>query len=277
MDFRANLLQKIAIDNLAADVINSLKGPDSGLKFDKQSMRRLLELGPYRHQRERDLDLYIQEQGPRSGLILVLDNGLAMYETTLDDVIMRKSPTVKEMVSIRNAIKILNDKDVVRTRKADTVNLVRQVLIGRLDLTYQPADIEALTLSGRGALESQYGPGVEENLGLFAEILDLRPLPKPFRAPHHDILGRSKLPPPPGGFAAAPLVVYNRIENSLKLLEGPLDTRDQGHMERYQQMLEGEVEPDLAGAEVFDWLKGRVLLEKPVLAEAHPPESVPEG
>ena len=272
MDFRANLLQKIAIDELADGVISSLAGPDSGLKFDKIGMRRLLEMGPYRHQRERDLDLYIQEGGPLSGVILVLDNGLALYETTVEDVVMRKSPTVKEMVSIRNAIKILNDKDVVRARKSETVDLVRQVLLGQLDLTYTPQDIEDLALAGRSALESQYGPGVEESLRLFAEILDLRPLPNPFRVAHHDTLGR-KLPPPPGGFAAAPVVVYNRIENSLKLLEGPLDTRDLKEMERYQQMLEGQAEPDLAGGEVFQWLKQRVLVEKPVLAKPSSPDS----
>jgi hypothetical protein len=264
MDFRSNLLQKIAIDALAAEIIKTLKDPESGLKFDKKGMRRLLEMGTYRHQRERDLDLYIQEKGSREGDILVLDNGLSIYQTTVEDVVMRKSPTVKEMISIRNAIKILNDKDVVRTRKADSVNVVRQDLIRELDLTYAKEDIEDLAAAGRNSLDNNYGPGVEENLKLFAELLILTPLPKPYRADHHYILGR-KQPPPPGGLSAAPVVIYNRIENTLKLLEGPLDTRDKQGMEHYQRILAGEAGADISGGKVFDWLKSRVLIEKPAL------------
>jgi hypothetical protein len=262
MDFRTNLLQKITIDDLATEVANSLRHPEAGLKFDHKSMRRLLEMGPYRHQRERDLDLYILEKGPQEGEILVLDNGLSIYTTTAEDVAMRKSPTVKEM--IYHPIKILNDKDVVRTRKVDSVNVVRRVLIGELDLTYTPEDIKALALAGKNSLDSNYGPGIEENLNLFAELLDLIPLPKPYRAPHQSTVGR-KLPPPPGGYAAGPVVVHNRIENTLKLLEGPLDTRDTQHMKRYHQILTGEAEADVSGGDVFEWLKGRVLVEKPTL------------
>jgi len=269
MNFKANLLQKMAIDKMADDVIKSLKGPDSGAKFDKKSMRRLLEMGPYRHQRERDLDLYILEQGSAKGTILVLDNGLAVYRTTLEDVAMRKSPTVKEMISIRNAIKILNDKDVVQTRRTASVNAVRQVLINQLDLTYGQDDIEELAADGQNALANSYGPGVEEILGLFAELLDLNPLPKAYRANHQDTMGRRQ-PPPPGGFSAAPVVVYHRIENTLKLLKGPLDTRDTQRMEHYRQMLEGKAAADLTGGEVFAWLKTRVMIENPVIQASSP-------
>ena len=266
MSFRENLLQKISIDDLARNVISTLKAPDSGLKFDKAKMRQLLEMGPYRHQRERDLDLYILKAGPRKGAILVLDNGLAIYETTIEDVVMRKSPTVKEMVSIRNAIKILNDKDVVRTRRADSVNSVREVLIGQLDLTYESRDIEAIAAAGRDSLENQYGPGVEETLRLFTELLSFITLPKPFAAHHHDVVGR-KHPSAATGLSAAPIVIYNRIENTLKLLKGPLDSRDITQMEHYQQTLAGEAEPDIAGGAVLDWLQRKVTIEKPVIGE----------
>ncbi|OQY05994.1 MAG: hypothetical protein B6I22_06690 [Desulfobacteraceae bacterium 4572_123] len=113
MSFKENLLKKINIDRTAQKVLNSI-GPVGGdLKIDKQRMRSLLEIAAYEFRHVRDLHLYIQTHGPGTGRILVLDNDLAIYNTSIEDVAMRKSPTVKEMISIKNAIRILNDKDVV--------------------------------------------------------------------------------------------------------------------------------------------------------------------
>ena len=112
MSFRENLLKKIEIDKLTTTVLNSI-GPSGGeRKIDKEAMTQLLEMSPYRYQRERDLDLFVQEAESGRGKILVLDNELPIYTTTIQDVAMRKSPYIKEMVSIRNAIKILKDSDV---------------------------------------------------------------------------------------------------------------------------------------------------------------------
>ena len=63
------------------------------------------------------MDLYILGNTAKKKKILVLDNGLAIYHTTIEDVCMRKSPSVKEMISIRNTIKILNDEDVILGKK----------------------------------------------------------------------------------------------------------------------------------------------------------------
>ena len=111
MSFKENLLKKIQIDRLADRVSASLKPREDGVvKVDKSAMQQLLEMASYRHLHERDLDLYIS---PDTTRILVLDNELARYATSVEDVALRKSPTLKEMLSIRNAIKILNDSDVV--------------------------------------------------------------------------------------------------------------------------------------------------------------------
>jgi hypothetical protein len=72
---------------------------------------------PWSRRQERDLVLFLETDGPGQTRILVLDNDLSIYNTSVDDVVLRKSPTVKEMVNIRNAIKILNDKDVVTSKK----------------------------------------------------------------------------------------------------------------------------------------------------------------
>jgi len=65
MDFKKNLLKKIKIDKLSAQVIASIGTPDSGRKIDRKAMRNLLEIKPFMHQRERDLDLFILERRKR--------------------------------------------------------------------------------------------------------------------------------------------------------------------------------------------------------------------
>jgi len=107
MSFKENLLKKIRIDKLADQIISTIGPIDSEKKVDKQAMRTLIEMAPYEMRKERDLELYIKKNGPEEKKrILVLDNDLSIYHTNMEDVALRKSPTVKEMVSIKNIIKI---------------------------------------------------------------------------------------------------------------------------------------------------------------------------
>ena len=157
MSYKENLLKKIDIDRLVNRVITSIGSPDSGRKLDKEAMRRLLDMAGYTHRHERDLDLYLENGGATKGLILVLDNDLTIYDTTVEDVIIRKSPVLKEMVSIRNIIKILNDKDVVVSRKEASVMHVREECVEQLDLSHTAQDIGDIEkgLQHRLAVECQ--------------------------------------------------------------------------------------------------------------------------
>jgi len=76
MSFKDNLLKKITINQLSHKVLASIGSAESGLKIDKDTMRSLLEMSPYQYQKERDLDLYIQELDGELSCILVLDNVL---------------------------------------------------------------------------------------------------------------------------------------------------------------------------------------------------------
>ena len=70
-----------------------------------------------------DLDLFVD---PEDASILVLDNELPIYKTTIEDVLIRKSPYTKEMLNIRNIIKILKDSDVKISRKEASVKRVQK-------------------------------------------------------------------------------------------------------------------------------------------------------
>ncbi len=68
-------------------------GPDgSESKLDRAAMRELLSLSPFTPQRERDLDLYVSLADASAPRVLVLDNELPIYRTSVQDVAMRKSP-----------------------------------------------------------------------------------------------------------------------------------------------------------------------------------------
>jgi hypothetical protein len=258
LSFRESVLQKIKIDDLAGKVLASIGPPGSEKKVNKAAMRELLEIYGYHYKKERDLDLYLSTDGSGKDTVLVLDNELALYRTTLQDVAMRKSPTVKEMVSIRNAIKILKDTDVVVSRRDETVRAIQKACIEALDFHYEEEDIEALGRDGAAALDNGYADGVVEILRLFEEILGYEPLPKPFTIPHCRMTGA------PGRKTSRelvyrPVVLYNMMYNKIRLVDHAVGVRDIGQIETLHAIAKGEMDAAVEGPAVFKQLTSLFL------------------
>ena len=262
MPFKENLLRKIEIDRLIQSILAMIGPVDSGKRIDKALLGKLMAFFPWHRQKERDLELYLENADAKKTRILVLDNDLTIYDTTVNDVVMRKSPTVKEMVSIRNAIKILNDKDVVVCKKEASLREIQKICIAELDLDYTESDIAAIAAEGAASLENGYAEGVQESLMLLAELLGLVPAPKAFAMKHHDIYGR--VAEKPGGeMTLGPLVIYSRVHDSLTCLEGPVGSRDKERFDRFKAVAAGEAEASASGAAVFDLMKAKVLAAGP--------------
>ena len=258
MAFKENLLAKIEIDRSAAKVMASIGPADSGSKVDKDAMRRLLEMSPYHYQKARDLDLYVQDIDQEKKKILVLDNELPIYETTIADVAMRKSPLIKEMANIRNMIKILKDSDVKISRKEESVKAIQRECIGRLDLSFSEADIDQIAGDGQASLERDYPDGVVECLDLFAELLDYKPAPKAFQLSQHKIIG--ELTPKAGGEVLyGPIIIYSQIHGTLKLIDEQISSFDKTKTALVQQVAANKKKPNFEGTEVLTYLKNKVL------------------
>jgi hypothetical protein len=257
MRFKENLIQKIQIDRLADAVIRSVTDGSETGKFDKTSMEKLLEFGGFTHIRERDLDLYILADKLAKKRILVLDNGLAVYETTVEDVVLRKSPTVKEMVSFRNAFRILNDSDVLVSKRADSVRAVQKSSIDRLDLSYTPQDIEAIAHEGIVALEGKDQPAILETLTLFTELLQLKPSPKAFRLPNLVVLGWEETFGS-GGKRFGPMIIFDTDRTHLYLIEEAISTQDTERMHYYSDVASGREKASLEGTHIFRYLADKV-------------------
>ena len=258
MPFKENLLKKIEVDALTQAVIKTIGPPGSGAKIDKTAMRKLLSMSPYTHQRERDLDLYIGPGEDGQDRIMVLDNELGLYHTSVKDVGLRKSPTVKEMLSVRNVIKILNDKDAITSKGEATVRTIQESCLKGLDLTFQLSDLEDLAREGKASLESSYGEGVVESLNLFSELLDYRSPPKGF-AQRHAYLRGSIQQPQNGALQYGPFFIYSRMHNILGLVDTPVSQSDKEKLAWVQQVCGGKAHAPLEGSAVFDYLKNSAV------------------
>lgn len=257
MGFKENLVQKIQIDRLADAVVRSVADNTETGVFDRASMEKLLAMGGYPHTKARDLDLYILADKLAKKRILVLDNGLAIYESTVEDVAMRKSPTVKEMVSFRNAFKILNDSDVLISKRETSVRTLQKSNIDRLDLSYTAEDIAAIGLDGTAALQGRDGDGVLEALALFAELLQMKPAPKAFRLPNQVVMGLEETSAT-GLKRFGPIVVYDPNLFKLYLIAEAISPDSTDRMKHFQAVASGSAGADREGASVFQYLVEKV-------------------
>ena len=92
MSLKENLKTKIKLDRLLLKLIATIREPPGQRWLDKTLTRELLEMTDFEAVKVRDLHLYVRPRGGTNTEVLVLDNGLAIYHTTVDDVALRKSP-----------------------------------------------------------------------------------------------------------------------------------------------------------------------------------------
>lgn len=258
MSFKENLLTKIRIDKMAHKVTKSIETTDAGSRADKTTMRELLSMSAYHPRRERDLELFIRHEGSDTQKILVLDNELALYNTTVDDVVLRKSPTLKEMISFRNARKILNDSDVLICKKGDTVSFFQNELISKLDLSYDRTDLLEIENDGVASLERGYSDGITQTLELYSELLGFSPLPKEFMISGSSVIGQSGKTES-GGTRYGPFIIYSIIHNIIRLFDEKIGIYDKDKIEQLRMAASGKVKASEEGPAVFKYLTDAVL------------------
>jgi hypothetical protein len=259
MSFKENLKKKIRIERLAQRACQSVGAPGISRKVDKETIRDLLSLSPFVLERRRDLELYFRRLEGDEGEILVLDNELPLYgNTTLDDVTLRRSPELKEMVSIRNVIKILRDSDILICKGREALRYVEDRALELLDLRYEAKDIEGMADEGIEALARGDSEVVMELLELFVEILSYRSVPAEvlvndyvmFGARHEEEGTREVF---------GPIVMYNDRSNTLRIIKGRVATTDPMERDIVPEVALGQQEADLEEFGVFPFLKDEVL------------------
>lgn len=262
MGFKENYLKKIKLGKMKDRVVGTIGPPGSGAKIDKNAMRCLLEEADFYLKKVRSLDLYIPGGADENGKIkiLVLDNDLTLYNTTLADVALRKEPTLKEMISIRNAIKILNDGDVIISKKEKSIETVYNECLTRLDLSFSAEDIKKLEYDGRAAVEWKDDKAVMECLTLFEELLGYRFEPKVLRVEHHYIRGVYSMDDK-GGELFGPSFIYNQADGAIKFLKESISIKDREGVQRFHEIAGGSREASIGGTGVIECLAKEVLIK----------------
>jgi hypothetical protein len=258
MSFKENLLRKIELERLASQVIASCGTEESRHPVDKEAMRSLLELSPYQYQRERDLDLYVKPLEGELRMILVLDNKLPIFQSTVKDVVTRRSPRTLEMWNFRTIRNILVDSDIKISIRAKSVETVLMDAVAQLDLTYTDTDIKNLAREGMAWLAGNNASGVEKSLTLFATLLGYQEPPHDLGLEHIVCYGVSASAPD-NDPTFGPLVLYRPDDNTLAWINESLSQSDRKQMEFFRSVAAGESSVPLSGDVVFEKLQANVL------------------
>ncbi len=256
MSFKDNLIKKIRIDTLSKKAIASIGTPDSGRKIDKKVISNLLEMASYTLKKERDLELFLSPVEQAKKKILVLDNELAIYNTTVQDVVLRKSPYVKEMLNIKNIIKILNDSDVLVSKRDISIKSIQKECIEKLDLSFKDSDIDSIAKDGIASLENKAVDGVLEAITFFSEILDYTSLPQNVIYINHTRIVGSLNKDSTGDIYSgdiyySPVIIYGIADNVIRLIDSRINIKDKEQIEFIRNVAAGKKSATLEGESVF--------------------------
>jgi hypothetical protein len=221
-------------------------------------MQSLLELSPYQYQRQRDLDLYVKPVEGELKMILVLDNELPIFRSTVKDVVTRRSPRTLEMWNFRTVRNILVDSDIKMSTTEKSVETVLGDAVEQLDLTYTDTDIENLAQEGMAWLAGSDANNVEKTLSLFGALLGYQKSPKYFGLDNTISYGISASGPD-NDVVFGPLVLYRPGDNTLVWIDQSFSKSDREQMEFLRSLATGQASVPVTGDAVFQKLKTNVL------------------
>jgi SpoVK/Ycf46/Vps4 family AAA+-type ATPase len=210
----------------------------------------------------RDLHLYVRPLEGEIMEVLVFDNELPIYHTTVYDVALRKSPEWKEMFSIKNIKKVMNDQDVIVTKGKESLKRMHANALALLDLSYTGDDLALLVEDARRGLEKKSLEQIQESLNLFFELLDFQPVSLGILEHDLQVFARPKTN---GGAATTfeNILFFNEESFTLGLKKGTLSPQSDLDLAWVMQYARGEEKADLEGAEVLEFLAALALKEKP--------------
>ena len=244
MTLKENIRKRISIKENAEKVLWSTRKLTNGIKkIDKDSMRNLLNHSEYKKKEVRDLELY---EG--YGNVLVLDNELSVYNTDVDDVVVRKSPVLKEMVKIKNILKILWDSNVILSKGKETVKNVCEICLNSVILTGTVEDLTDIKYEAIVSLESSDYNGILNSIKLFAELLTFQKLNKPYSTKEFLVYGFEK------ENVTGPFIIYNSIKNEIWFYEEHIENNNNEDIKNLQIVAAGLKRSVCSGRDVFEKL-----------------------
>ena len=253
MSFKENLKAKIKLDKLVKKLISTMKEPPGRWWLDKVLAQELLLMTDFVHERVRDLQLYVRPSAGEIMEVLVLDNALPIYRTTVNDVVLRKSPCWHEMVSIRNIRKIMNDKDVIVSKGKASLEKLHTDALALLDLNYTGNDMALLLEDARRGMARKSIKQIQECLGFFFELLNFQPLF--FGQTDHDLQTFAMAKPDSGNVPTFEhLILFDERTLLLGMKKSAFSPQRDLDLDWFGEYIRGEKAADLQGMDVFEFL-----------------------
>jgi hypothetical protein len=260
MSFKENLKAKIKLDRLLQKLVSTMREPPGKRWLDKVLTQELLDMTDLEQKKVRDLHLYIRALEGEIMEVLVLDNELPIYHTTVADVALRKSPYWQQMFSIRNIRKIMNDQDVIISKGKESLKRLHANALALLDLTYTRDDLTLLLEDAHQGLEQKSIARIKESFDLFFELLSFQPVFLGVLERDLQIFARPKIN---GGVVPAfeHVILFDEENLSLGLKKGAFSPQSDSDVAWVMQYARGEETADLQGMDVFEFL-AELALEK---------------
>jgi hypothetical protein len=253
MSFKENLEAKIKLDRLFRKLVSTIQEPPGQWRLDKVLTKELLDMTDLEYNKFRDLDLYIRPLEGEIMEVLVFDNELPIYHTTVADVALRKSPHWKQMFSIRNIRKIMNHHDVLMSKGKESLRKLHANAMALLNLTYTRDDLAMLVEDARRGLEHKSIEQIQESFDLFFELLDFQPVFIGVLDKDLKIFAKPKL-----NSGAVPtfehLILFDEETLSLDLKKGAFSPKSDLDLAWVIKYARGEEPADLKGIDVFESL-----------------------
>jgi hypothetical protein len=253
MLLKENLKVKIKLDKLLQRLLSTMREPPGKRWLDKGLTQELIDMTDFEHKKVKDLHLYLRPLDGEIMEVVVLDNELPLYHTTVADVALRKSPYWQQMFSIRNIKKIMNDQDVLISKGKESLKRLHANALALLDLTYTRDDLALLLEDARRALEQKSIAQIQESFDLFFGLLDFQPVSLEELKRDLQIFARPK----PNG-AAVPtfehLILFDQKNLALSLKKGSFSPQNDLDLAWVMQCARGGETADLQGMAVFEFL-----------------------
>ena len=253
MSFKENLKTKIFLDRLVEKLASTIKEPPAKWWVDDALIRELLDMTDLEHKKFRDLHLYLRPVEGKIMEVLVFDNELAIYHTTVADVGLRKSPLWQEMFSIRNIKKIMNHDDVLVSKGKASLKRIHANALALLDLSYTRDDLELLLEDARRGLDQKSIAQIQESFDLFFELLNFQPVSLGGQEKGLQISARPKLNA--GAVSTFEhLILFHEETLSLGLKKGIFSPQSDLDLAWVMHYAQGGERADLNGIDVFKFL-----------------------
>ena len=253
MSFKENLKAKIRLDKLLQKLSATIRETPGQRRLNKELMQRLLDMTDLEYKKVRDLHLYLRPLEGDIMEVLVFDNELPIYHTTVADVALRKSPEWKEMFSIRNIKRVLNDQDVIISKGKESLKRIYTEALTLLDLNYTRDDLQGLVEDARQGLEQTSLGQIQESFDLFFELLSFQPVALELLEQDLQIFARPKMN---GGTSTTfeDPIFFDEKKLLVGLKKGSFSPQSDLDLAWVKQYALGEEAADLHGIEVFEFL-----------------------